>query len=105
MKRNNFGYLLREGVRGVFLHGFMSFAAICVTVACLIIVGSFSLILYNLGLMIRDLEQENEMLIYIDETYPEAEAKSVGSQINMISNVRKAEFVYVASLFRPFPFS
>ena len=93
MKRNNFGYLLREGVRGVFLHGFMSFAAICVTVACLIIVGSFSLILYNLGLMIRDLEQENEMLIYIDETYPEAEAISVGSQINMISNVRKAEFV------------
>lgn len=93
MKRNNFGYLLREGVRGVFLHGFMSFAAICVTVACLIIVGSFSLILYNLGLMIRELEQENEMLVYIDEAYPESEAKSVGSQINMISNVRKAEFV------------
>lgn len=93
MKRNNFGYLIREGVRGVFLHGFMSFAAICVTVACLIIVGSFSLILYNLGLMIHDLEQENEMLIYIDESFPEAEAKSVGSQINMIANVHKAEFV------------
>ena len=31
MKKNNIGYLLREGFRGVFLHGFMSFAAICVT--------------------------------------------------------------------------
>ncbi len=93
MKKNNFGYLLREGIRGVFLHGFMSFAAVCVTVACLIIIGSFALILYNLALMVTELEQENEMLVYIDETWGEAEAKSVGSKINMISNVHNARFV------------
>ena len=93
MKKNNFGYLIREGVRGIFLHGFMSFAAVCVTVACLIIMGSFSLILYNLNVMVKDLERENEILVYIDETYSEAEAKSVGSQINMISNVYNAVFV------------
>ena len=78
MKKNNIGYLLREGVRGVFLHGFMSFAAVCVTVACLIIMGSFSLILYDLHVMILDLEQENQVLVYIDEDYSEAKAKSVG---------------------------
>lgn len=93
MKKNNIGYLLREGFRGVFLHGFMSFAAICVTVACLIIMGTFSLILYNLHVMILDLEQENEILVYIDENYSEAKAKSVGSQINLISNVHEAKFV------------
>ena len=93
MKKNNIGYLFREGVRGVFLHGFMSFAAVCVTVACLIIMGTFSLILYNLHVMIIDLEKENEVLVYIDEDYSEAEAKSVGSQINRISNVHKAVFV------------
>ena len=93
MKKNNIGYLFREGVRGVFLHGFMSFAAVCVTVACLIIMGTFSLILYNLHVMIIDLEKENEVLVYIDENYSEAEAKSVGSQINMISNVHNAVFV------------
>ena len=93
MKKNNIGYLLREGVRGVFLHGFMSFAAVCVTVACLIIMGSFSLILYDLHVMILDLEQENQVLVYIDEDYSEAKAKSVGSQINMISNVHEATFV------------
>ena len=71
----------------------MSFAAVCVTVACLIIVGSFSLILYNVNTMVRDLEKENEILVYIDESYSEAEAKSVGSQINLIDNVAKAEFV------------
>ena len=93
MKKNNIGYLLREGFRGVFLHGFMSFAAVCVTVACLIIMGTFSLVLYNLHVMIVDLEKENQVLVYIDEDYSEAEAKSVGSRINLISNVHEAKFV------------
>ncbi|MBQ7566078.1 MAG: permease-like cell division protein FtsX [Oscillospiraceae bacterium] len=93
MNKNNIGYLLKEGVRGVFLHGFRSFAAVCVTVACLIIMGSFCLISLNLNVMVSELESENEVLAYIDENYSEAEAKSVGSQINMIANVKNAVFV------------
>ena len=93
MKKNNIGYLLREGVRGVFLHGFMSFAAIWVTVACLLIMGTFTLVLYNLNEMIVELEQDNQVLVFIDDSYSRAEAKSVGSQINMITNVQKAEFI------------
>lgn len=93
MKKNNIGYLLREGIRGVFLHGFMSFAAIWVTVASLLIMGTFALILFNLNEMIVDLEQDNQVLVYIEETYSTAQAKSVGSQINLITNVHQAEFV------------
>lgn len=93
MNKSNFGYLLREGVRGVFLHGFRSFASVCVTVACLIIMGSFCLISYNLRVMVNEYENENKILVYVDETYSEAEAKSVGSQINMIANVENAVFV------------
>ena len=93
MKRNNFGYYVREGVRGVFLHGFMSFAAVCVTVACLIIMGTFSLLLLNVEHTIERYEAENQILVYIDETYSESQARSVGSYINMITNVHNAVFV------------
>ena len=93
MKSNNFGYLLKEGIRGIFLHGFMSFAAVCVTVACLVIIGSFSVLLYNLNIMVAEVEQDAEILVYIDESFTEAEAKSVGSKINMIENVHQATFV------------
>ena len=93
MKKNNIGYLLREGVRSVFLHGFMSFATIGVTVACLLIMGTFTLVLYNVNEMITELERDNQILVYIDETYSQAEAKSVGSQINLITNVREAKFI------------
>ncbi len=42
----------------MFLHGFMSFAAICAIIACLLIMGSFVLIMMNLQHMITDLEQD-----------------------------------------------
>ena len=68
-KNNNFSFLLQEGVRAIFKHGFMSFAAICITVACLVIVSSFGLITYNLNLIVEDLQKENEVLVCIDENY------------------------------------
>ena len=93
MRLNNFGYLIKEGFRGIFLHGFMSFAAVCVTVACLVIVGSFSALAYNLDLMVEELNQTSEILVYIDSDLSDAEAKSIGTKINLMDNVLQATFV------------
>ena len=93
MRINNLGYLIKEGVKGIFLHGFMSFAAVCVTVACLLIVGSFSCLTYNVTLMVEDLNKTNELMVYIDSELTDAEARSVGTNINRISNVLQATFV------------
>ena len=93
MKMNNFGYLLKEGVRSIFSHGLMSFASVCVTVACMIIVGSFSILMYNLNIMVQELNQTNEVICYVDSAYTDAEAKSVHSRINMIDNVFRADYV------------
>ena len=92
-KNNNFGFLLKEGVRAIFKHGFMSFAAICITVACLVIVGSFSALAYNLDEMVQDLNQTSEILVYIDSDLSDAEARSIGTKINLLDNVLKATFV------------
>ena len=93
MKLNNFGYLLKEGFRGIFLHGFMSFAAVCVTVACLVIVGSFSMLAYNLDLMVEDLNKTSEILCYVDTELSDAEARSIGTKINLLDNVLQSTFV------------
>ena len=93
MKMNNIGYLIKEGVRSIFSHGLMSFASVCVTVACMIIVGSFSILMYNLHIMVEDLNQTNEVICYVDSIYTDAEAKSVHSRINMIDNVFRADYV------------
>ena len=93
MKMNNIGYLIKEGVRSIFSHGLMSFASVCVTVACMIIVGSFSILMYNLNIMVTELNQTNEVICYVDSAYTDAEAKSVHSRINMIDNVFRADYV------------
>lgn len=87
------GYLFKEGVHNMFTHGFMSFAAICVTVACLVIIGSFASILYNLRNMVRILERENIILAFIDEKYDEQEARTVETLIRSLDNVEEAVFV------------
>ena len=87
MKFSNIGYLLKEGFKGIFLHGFMSFAAVCVTVACLIIVGSFSILAYNLDVMVQDLNQTSEILVYVDSDLSDAEARSIGTKINALSTI------------------
>ena len=93
MRLNNLGYLLKEGFKGIFLHGFMSFAAICVTVACLLIVGSFSILAYNLDIMVDELNQTSEILVYVDSELSDAEARSIGTKINMLDNVLQSTFV------------
>ena len=92
MKVTNLGYLMKEGIRGIFLHGFMSFAAVLVTVACLVIVGGFSALVYNVNIMVEDLNKTNEILAYVDSDLTDAEARSIGTRINQIPNVFKADF-------------
>jgi len=92
MKVTNLGYLIKEGIRGIFLHGFMSVAAVVVTVACLLIVGSFSCLAYNVNILVEDLNKTNEILAYVDSELSDAEARSIGTKINILENVYKAEF-------------
>ncbi len=93
MKINNLGYLIKEGFHGIFLHGFMSFAAICVTVACLLIVGSFSILAYNLDVMVDNLNKTSEIMVYVDSSLSDAEARSIGTIINQLDNVQKSVFI------------
>ena len=93
MKINNLGYLIKEGIRGIFLHGFMSFAAVCVTIACLLIVGSFSCLAYNFNVIVEDLNKTNEVMVYVDENLSDAQARSVGTKLNQLENIYNAQFV------------
>lgn len=92
-RRFNGKYYLSEGFHSIFTHGFMSFAAVCMIVACLLIMGSFSLLAVNLDHMLGDLEAENEMLAYIDENYTEEQARSIQPEIETLPNVTKVTFV------------
>lgn len=91
-QRYNFGYLFSEGFHSIFTHGFMSFAAVCMIVCCLLIMGSFSLVAVNAENMFSDLEQENQFTAYIDENLTQEEARALQADIEAVPNVSRAEF-------------
>ena len=77
----------------MFSHGFMSFAAIGVTVACLLIMGTFTLVAYNANENLADLQQENAIVAFVDETLEESEARALQTQIESTENVADCTFV------------
>lgn len=93
MRRFNLGYFFIEGCKSIFTHGLMSFAAVCMIVCCLLIMGSFSLVAVNLDNMLGDLERENEFLAYVDETLSQEEAKALQPVLEAIPNVAQVTFV------------
>ena len=92
-KKFDAGYYLSEGFHSIFTHGFMSFAAVCMIVACLLIMGSFTLVAVHLDQLLGSFEAENEFLAYIDENYTTEEAQALQTKIESIPNVKQAIFV------------
>ena len=93
MKLNSMGYLFKEGLKGVFSHGFRSFASITVIAACLIIMGSFALLGVNVDSIINDMETESQILAFVDESLSQDDARLMEGAIRSLSNVREVQFI------------
>ncbi len=94
MKLNRYGYLIGEGFRNIFTHGFMSFASVTIIIACLIVMGSFTLLDININQIIDDIGDQNQILAYVDEdmTAQEASAK-LQTKLSALDNVASVDFV------------
>lgn len=93
MKRFSVGYFLKEGFQSIFTHGLMSFAAVCMIICCLLIMGSFSLVAVNLNNLLGRLERENEIIAYVDETLSPSDAAAVKGRLEAIPNVLSLTFM------------
>lgn len=94
MRLNRYGYLIGEGFRNIFTHRFMSFASITIIIACLIVMGSFTLLDINISNIIDDIGEQNQILAYVDENMSAEEASAkIQPQIEAADNVASVEFL------------
>jgi cell division transport system permease protein len=91
--KHNFFYFIKEGVGNMFSHGFMSFAAIGVTVACLLIMGTFALIAFNVNENLAELQRENALVAFVDDTLRDSHAQALQENLEKIDNVSECIFV------------
>ncbi len=96
-------YLIREGFRSIRTHGFMSFASVTIITACLIIMGSISLLSLNIDALISDLEQQNEVVAFVDDSITdESAAAALEPEILNIPNIAGVDFVSRESAMKTF---
>ncbi len=80
----------------------MSIAAVGVIMACLLIMGTFSLVAVDLDVNRQKLEDENEFTAYVEDSLTLAQAQALGDAITAIPNVRDAVFVDRADVLATF---
>ena len=93
MSRYDIFYFAREGAFSMFNHGFMSFAAIGIMVACMLIMGTFTLVAVNANAMLEDMEAQNQMLAFVDKSLSEEEARALEAELREVPNVRDVHFI------------
>jgi cell division transport system permease protein len=94
--------LIREGFRSIGTHGFMSFATVTIIMACLIIMGSVTLLSLNIDRLIKGLENRNEVVAFVEDSYTEDQARALEPQIAAIENISSENFVTRSEAFDTF---
>ena len=94
--------MIREGFRSIGTHGFMSFATVTIIMACLIIMGSVTLLSLNIDRLIKGLENRNEVVAFVEDSYTEDQARALEPQIAAIENISSEKFVTRSEAFDTF---
>ena len=92
MRMSRFFFLIGQGFKNIFTHGFMSFASVAVITACLFIMGCFSLLTLNIDNMIAEMQSQNRVIAYVDEALSEDEARALESKVSKVANIATCEF-------------
>ncbi|MBR0281180.1 MAG: permease-like cell division protein FtsX [Oscillibacter sp.] len=93
MGKHDFVYFFQEGVKNMASHRLMSVTAITMTVGCLLIMGTFTLVAVNAAMNLSTLSNSNEIVAYVDEDWTEQQARSLEERLLAIPNVTAARYI------------
>jgi len=93
MRIHNFAYLFRQGAKNIFHNKLMSFACIGVLVACLLLIGSSVLFTITVNNMAVDIENQNEIVVFLNPKLSIDDIESIDAAIRSNANVIDARYV------------
>ncbi len=87
MKRYRITYFLSQAVKGLWRNGLMTVASITVLMSCLVVMGSFGLLIFNIDVNLENLGNLNEIVVFVDESKTDEDVALIESQIRALDNV------------------
>lgn len=76
---NTFFFHIAQGIKGIFRNPIMSTASLLVLVCCMVVTGTFALIIDNINKNFEALDDVNKMIVWLDDA-PEAEEGEEGEE-------------------------
>lgn len=93
VRYNVLGYLVGEGFRNVFKNKKSTGASLMIMCATMLIFGLFFVIGENVNHMVKEVESQQGMQVFLNKEVTEAQITQVGEQIRKLDNVGKVEYV------------
>ncbi|MBQ7131879.1 MAG: ABC transporter permease [Oscillospiraceae bacterium] len=94
MKPSSMKYLVTLGVRSIFSHSLMSFASFCVMLVSLLLVGSSILFSININDMVAAIENQNEIIVYLEDDIDDVSIGNVAAELEKIDNIDKKNITF-----------
>lgn len=93
MSGRSLGYLTREGFKNIWVNRLLSLATVLVLISCLVIVGTGTLIFFNISAALDVIEDQNVIKVFINDNATEYEQDVLKVQLQDMSNVEDVQFV------------
>lgn len=92
MRVSSAGYLVKQGVVGVWKNRMMSFASFCIMLVSLMLVGISVLAGINISRIVSGIEEKNEIIVVLRNEVTDAQIDQLYVDISGVSNVREVTF-------------
>ncbi|GHV29313.1 cell division protein FtsX [Clostridia bacterium] len=89
MRLSNVGYLLKQGIKNVWLNRLLSVASVGVLTVCFLLIGTATLFAFNMKSFVHEVEKKNEIVVFLEDDV----AQTVKLRLEKIKNVAKLHFV------------
>ena len=92
MRINSAAYLFKQGIRNIWNNRIMSLASFCIMTVSLLIVGFAVLFFANINTFIGNVEDKNEVIIFISDDAGEEYITELGEKLKSMDNVSSVSF-------------
>ncbi len=100
MRIGSLTYLFKQGVKNAYVNKAMSLASVGVLTACLIIVGVAALFSVNIKNIMGAVQQQNEIVAYVDDEIEAGKEAQIDRQIRALPNVVSVEYISKEQAFK-----
>ena len=80
-------YFIGQSFKNLWRNGVMSFASMAVLMSCLVVLGGFAMLVYNININLEEFGLLNEIVVFVDHDATEDEILAIETKIRSLDNV------------------